>query len=148
MADRSAPDARRRAVRGSLVALALAVAAGAWLAAWPCFYVGQRPTPAGSPASTTRLCGGSLIGENGLWVVWLLLIPVALAGVAWLGAVSGRRVPLWGAGIVSLGFCVLAVFSIGVFYLPTAVALLVTAAIARRGTTGDRGPSSGSVRRG
>jgi hypothetical protein len=113
------------------MSLALAIAAGAFLAAWPCFYVGQMIAP-GSPAGSERVCGGTLVGENGLWVVWLLLVPVGLAALGWLGAISDRRVVIWVVGSLALGFCLLSAFSIGVFYLPAAVALLVTAAISSR----------------
>ena len=71
----------------------------------------------------------SLVEKNGLWVLWLLLVPVLLTGIV-LRAVwqnNARNALLWGVALVLLGLCVLAGYSIGVFYLPAALALVFTA---------------------
>jgi len=44
----------------------------------------------------------------------------------------GVALVLWGVGLLLLGFCALAVFSVGIFYLPAALALLVAAAASLR----------------
>jgi hypothetical protein len=132
MANADVTDARRTAIRGTLIAVALAAASGILLVAWPCFYVGETAilSPGGVPRSE-RVCA-TLIGENGLWVAWLLAIPVALAVLGWTGAVLDRRGLIWAAGFASLGFSIVAMWSIGVFSLPSAITLLVTAGVARR----------------
>ena len=75
----------------------------------------------------------SLVEQNGLWVLWLLLVPVLLSGLALLtitftdAGQARRRVLLWGASLALLGFCAVGIFSIGLFYLPSALALLCAA---------------------
>ena len=75
----------------------------------------------------------TLIAENGLHVVLLLLAPIFLTAITLLGlrltakSQTVRKVLLWGPAVVLLGFCFVAIASIGMFYLPTALALLVAA---------------------
>ncbi len=68
-------------------------------------------------------------------VITLLLFPVALTVPAvaavllvrkwqWL-----RQVVLWGSAIVFLGLCLLTGFTIGLFFVPAALALFVTAGL-------------------
>ena len=98
-------------------ALVLAWGAGAWLAFGP-VYQGVSAT---------------LIEVNGLRVIPLLLVPVLLSGIAvWAvrdtdGGRTGRRIFLWVLAVVLLGLCAVSILSIGVLYLPTALALLVAA---------------------
>ena len=116
------------------VAHALAWAAGLWLAFGP-VYQGASTTasaPGEPPGETVRFTS-TLIEQNGLWVVPLLLAPIVLTAVALLALRLTndrqvvRRVLLWGPATLLLGFCVLGIFSIGILYLPAALALLVTA---------------------
>ena len=85
------------------------------------------------------------IEANGLHVILLLLVPILLTGIALLAlrltakSQAVRKVLLWGPAIVLLGFCAVAIFSIGMFYLPAALALLV-AAIADLGGQEDNEP--------
>ena len=71
---------------------------------------------------------------NGLWVIWLLLVPVLLSGLPLLAlrftdsGQSLRKAILWLAGLALLASCAVAIFSIGLFYLPAALALLCAAA--------------------
>ena len=66
-------------------------------------------------------------------VVLLLLAPIFLTAITLLGlrltakSQTVRKVLLWGPAVVLLGFCFVAIASIGMFYLPTALALLVAA---------------------
>ena len=66
-------------------------------------------------------------------VVLLLLVPIFLTAITLLGlrltakSQTVRKVLLWGPAVVLLGFCFVAIASIGMFYLPTALALLVAA---------------------
>ena len=132
----------------------LAWIAGIWLAFGPVYQgvstppvvqsesmsqasVGEMATPASQvvvESETTRYTS-SLIEQNGLWVLWLLLVPVLLTGIV-LRAVwqnNARNALLWGVALVLLGLCVLAGYSIGVFYLPAALALVFTAFTYPRG---------------
>ncbi|HEX9124626.1 MAG TPA: hypothetical protein VF984_14920 [Actinomycetota bacterium] len=123
--------ARGPGVKIAVAAVSLAVAAAVWLAVWPCFYVGETGTVPGGGSSARRACA-TLIGVNGVWVVWLLLIPIAFTGLGLAAALVGRRRLLWLIGGLAVGFCVLAVFSIGIFYLPSAIALLLAAGFTGR----------------
>ena len=73
------------------------------------------------------------IEANGLHVILLLLVPILLTGIALLAlrltakSQTVRKVLLWGPAVVLMGFCFVAIASIGMFYLPTALALLVAA---------------------
>ncbi len=66
-------------------------------------------------------------------VVLLLLVPIFLTAITLLGlrltakSQTVRKVLLWGPAVVLLGFSALAIASIGMFYLPAALALLVAA---------------------
>jgi hypothetical protein len=70
---------------------------------------------------------------NGLWVLWLLLVPILLSGLALLAIAftdsghAGRKALLWLAALALLALCLVGIFSIGLFYLPVALALLVAA---------------------
>ena len=65
----------------------------------------------------------------------LLLIPVALTALALVAVLVSesrqgtRKVALWGLAlaVLLLGFCVVGIFSIGLFYVPAAIALVVSA---------------------
>ena len=73
----------------------------------------------------------TLIAENGLHVVLLLLVPIFLTAITLLGLrlqqTTMHKILLWGPAVVLLGFCFVAIASIGMLYLPTALALLVAA---------------------
>jgi len=122
----------------------LASAAVGWLAFWPRSYVGtsasavelapgSQTSGASAGSVTASKLQGSLIDVNGLGVLAVLLVPVALTGLALYlslaaGPVRWRRPALWGVAVALLGLCVLAAFSVGAFYLPAAVTTLVAAA--------------------
>jgi hypothetical protein len=127
----SAPGTARTARRpgpsrtraAATVAVALAAAATAWLLLWPCSYSGARSHPDGT---TTQTCT-SLVAVNGWRVAWLLAIPVAITALGLLSAIRGRRAITLTLALLMLASCVVAILSIGIFYLPSAVALLVAA---------------------
>ena len=107
---------------GAICSLLLAVAAGLGLALWPCAYRGVEAAGGGGPER--QLCG-SLVEANGVSVLGVLALPVLLAGVG-LVAVRRRRRPILIVVMVALVvFCVLAAASVGLFYLPAAVAVVV-----------------------
>jgi hypothetical protein len=105
------------------VAIVLATIASVWLAVWPCFYAGT--TSGASRESTT--CS-SLIAENGTWVISYLAIPIVLTVVASLALVARLRAVMWALAILLFALCILAAWSIGLFYVPSAVTLLIAAA--------------------
>ena len=104
----------------------------AWLAFGP-VYQGVSATLPGESAGEAERFTATLIEVNGLRVIPLLLVPVLLSGIAvWAvrdtyGGRTGRRILLWVLAVVLLGLCTVSILSIGVLYLPTALALLVAA---------------------
>ena len=75
----------------------------------------------------------TLIEQNGLWVIWVLLVPILLTGVALLAihfvdaGHKARRALLWALALGFSGLCVILIVSIGLLYLPMALALLIVA---------------------
>lgn len=122
----------------ALAACALAIAAGLWLAFYPDFYQGVSATATSGGAVVQRSEHASLIAENGAWVVGLLVVPVILSGFGLLGVVKRYRLLAWGAALVLLAFSILSGFSIGLFYAPSAVALLVAATLYNSPRTSSR----------
>ena len=82
--------------------------------------------------------GETLVEVNGRGAIRLLLVPVVLTGIALAASLlthrkqsnrsqATRTMLLWSSAIVLLGLCFVAIFSVGVFYLPAALALFVAA---------------------
>ena len=122
----------------------LAWATGAWLAFGPVYEGVSAREPGESGREVTRSTA-TFIEMNGLHVVPILLVPVLLSGIAvWAvkrpyARMVGRRVLLWASAVVLLGLCALSIISIGMLYLPVALALLVAAIIGSVGRArGDR----------
>ncbi|MFZ5850447.1 MAG: hypothetical protein ACOYY2_03510 [Actinomycetota bacterium] len=120
---------------GAGAGFALAAAASTWLAVWPCFYRGVEAVavPPGSPPQPAvgRSTCASLLEINGFRVLWVLILPVALAGVAVLAAGWRRRWLLAAATVGLAAFSVLGGFSVGLAYLPAAAALLLATLVWR-----------------
>jgi hypothetical protein len=126
-----------RAVKLSTAAAhVLAWAVSLWLAFGP-VYQGVEATPVGPDGTggeVTRF-SQSLVAANGLWVLMLLAIPVALTALGllvvfkWNGGRAGNRLALWGLAIALLVCCGLGLFSIGLFYLPAALAMIFSASL-------------------
>ena len=121
----------------AILAHGLAWAAVAYLLFVP-VYSGQITTAVaqGQPTvstNTTTPTSSTLLEVNGLEIIPVILIPVLLTGFALLGVVftkpgrAARKAILLAATVLTFGFCALAMFSVGIFYLPGAVALLVSA---------------------
>ena len=73
--------------------------------------------------------GISLLAARGAKLVIVAVIAgLALATVLTVGKIE-RVVALWVAALLLLGFCVLAVFSVGFLFLPAAFALLSLATV-------------------
>ena len=105
----------------------LAVAATVWLLTWPCYYRGVTATPAapGAPSEPVRHLCASLLAFNGARVIWLLMVPVGLSVLGLIGVRFGLRWLAWTGAILASCFCVIGVFSVGLFYVPSAAALFV-----------------------
>jgi hypothetical protein len=107
--------------------LLLAVAAGVALLVIP---TAREETVSSSPAGGTVRSARSmtLVQSQGPYVLIPLAIPVLLAGIPLVfGWKRPRRVALTVAGLLLLIFVVLSLPSIGMFYLPAAVAMLAAA---------------------
>ena len=117
---------------------ALAWGVGLYMAFGPVYQgVSVTPTlpgePLGEPPRQATQYTATLLEANGLWVLWLLLIPILITGLVLLTirfthpGQARRKALLWPPAVVLLVFCVVAIASIGMLYLPTALALLVAA---------------------
>lgn len=119
-------DTKPRSTTGgrlaALVAISLATIASVWLSVWPCLYTGTT----GGPTGKSTTCS-SLIAENGTWVVGYLATPIILTVIAFFALVVRLRTVMWVLAILLFALCILAAWSIGLFYVPSAVALLVAA---------------------
>jgi hypothetical protein len=94
---------------------------------------GVRPRdllPAGL-ALAAAIVSAVVVGDESAWTIWLLFAPVAVALLP-LAAGAARRVALIVAAVLLVCWCVAALFSVGVFYVPAAAAM-VWAAVAARG---------------
>jgi hypothetical protein len=117
------------AVWVAFAALLLAVVAGLWLAFSPGFYQGVSVTASASGEVVRRSEQTSLLAVNGMWALGLLAVPVALTALGVFGAARSYRFPLWSVAVVLLVFSIISSMTIGLFYLPAAIALLVAAAL-------------------
>ena len=123
------------------VAHVLTWAAGAWLAFGPIYHgveyrgVTGRSGPSSStlnPEEWTPFTE-SLIEANGLGAVWIVMVPILVTGiVGWTVYRADirrvwRKVMIWVLAIALFGFCVMNLLTIGIFYLPAALALLIAA---------------------
>lgn len=70
-----------------------------------------------------------------MWALGLLAIPVVLTGLGVFGAVRSHRFLLWSVAVVLLVFSVISGMTIGLFYLPAAITLLVAAALCNSSRT-------------
>ena len=73
----------------------------------------------------------------------MLLAPVVLTALALLAVLltdagqARRKVLLWVSAVLLLGFCAGGSFSIGLFYLPAAIALAFSAVFGSRGRSAE-----------
>ena len=140
------------AVKLSATAHVLAWIAFLFIAFWPSSYSGTSTTPIGPDGSGGEVVHhtGSVVEVNGWGVLVPLLVPVALTalglGVTWSrdGRGISNKFLLWTIAVLLIGFCLIAIASIGMFYLPAALALLVSAITLslKYGPTTRRSPSS------
>ena len=119
-------------VGAALAGVLMGVVAGLFLVFSP-VYQGVSETATSSGGVVSGTYGATLLEQNGAWVLLLLLcLPVALAAIGLVGAARRRRLLVWAPAVVLLGFSLLAGFSIGLFYVPAAAALLLAAVTVQR----------------
>lgn len=117
------------------VSLLLTNAALLFLAFWPYSYKGTAVSTDGGVVDETS---ASLIEQNGMGVLVWLIIPVVLCLVAFLVTLSrirGGKVIMWAMAVLLLLFGLVSILSIGAFYLPAALALIIAAATAKTSDT-------------
>jgi hypothetical protein len=128
---------RRTTIISAAIAHGLSWAALLFLVFWPATYQGVSAIPEPSsgieqPAEQERFTA-SLIEVNGWDVLPVLFIPILLSGVGLVAALTRNthpmvgRIALWGSVAFILVFCLIGIFSIGMFYLPSALALIIAA---------------------
>ena len=82
-----------------------------------------------------RPTGATLIEVNGLSAALLIVIPVALTAITLNASLPGATRPRlmlilrWAAFVLMFLFCVVSALSIGLFYLPSTIAMLVAAVL-------------------
>lgn len=122
----------RIALTAAIIAHILAWAATLFFLFWP-IYTGVSVSPGES--GTSSVSGKTLIEVNGLWSALLLVIPVALTAVILIASLPGALRPRlmltlrWASFALLLAFCAVSILSIGIFYLPAAIATLVAAIV-------------------
>jgi hypothetical protein len=88
-------------------------------------------TPPSEVASTEVRGHATALEVNGPQILFVLSVPILLALFPLLFR-RHRRAALFGAGALTLCFSILGALSVGVFYLPTALFLLLAAATTKR----------------
>jgi hypothetical protein len=81
-------------------------------------------TPASGVARAEVTGGATLLEVNGPHILFVLSIPILLA-LSPLAFRRRRRAALLVAGTVSLAFCIVGALSVGKYYLPAALLLLL-----------------------
>jgi hypothetical protein len=109
---------RKFGLGAAWASVALAVAAALFLSFWKGFYGGD-----------------TLVEVNGRGVLAVLFVPVGVAATGLLAAswqTTAGGFALWVLAIGLWFFCLASMFSVGMFYAPSALALLVSAALVGR----------------
>jgi hypothetical protein len=106
------------AVKARLTAISfgLAAVAAVFLMVWPVYsgFDGRRTTH------------GTLLEVNGAWVIIPVMVPVV---VAFLPVMFRKQAVRIVAAIIMLGFTVIGGFSIGLFYRPASIMMLLAACV-------------------
>ena len=112
------------------VAVALGAVAAAVLSLLPVYGSRRSVMDSSGTRVTEELRGETLLAVNGIDTLPLLLAPVLLAALPlFRGSAHQRRVRAGMMAVLLLGFTLLAGFSIGLFYVPSALAMLSVALI-------------------
>ena len=127
-------------VISAVAAHALAWAVGLLFALGPIYQgVSVTTMTSGDIASESTRVTATLIEVNGLRALLLLAVPILLTALALSSVLltdagqARRKVSLWVPAVMLLGFCAVGIFSIGLFYLPAALALVISAVLGSRG---------------
>ncbi len=110
------------------------IAAAAHVLAWvPGLFLALGPAYSGS-SNGGEPDTQTLLEVSGLYGAFVLLVPVLLTGVVLMAVWRGRasEALLWGIALGLSGLCVLAAASIGMLYIPAALALVFTAVLNAR----------------
>ena len=147
---------RKWALTAALVGHILAWVALLFLVFWTGFYSGQSSTAVAvnpkvdqsqttltlaDPGVTTKSFSASVIEINGLRIIPILAIPVALTAAAAMAVLLLPTRPrfgmslAWTCTISIVLFSLLGAFSIGLFYFPAAMALILASLLASIGET-------------
>ena len=120
-------------IASAVIAHFLAWAVSLYFAFYPCVYQGSSVTTQTGVTIRESGCSGSLVTVNGLGVLLVLAVPVAITGLGLFATISKMvtygvaRVLLWSTGISMVLVCVLGAFSVGMLYIPAALAMFVSA---------------------
>ena len=131
---------RRIGIISAGVAHGLAWAVLLYLAFWPCIYVGTTATLPGDVTTTESVCKGTLVSVNGMYVLLVLAVPLAITGLGLFATLSTdlprfiARMVLWVSAILLILACLLGALSIGIIYIPSALAMIVAAIAGPRKT--------------
>ena len=74
-----------------------------------------------------------MVTVNGLGVLLVLAVPIAITGLGLFAMISNvvtygvARILLWSSGISMALICLLGALSVGVLYIPAALAMIVSA---------------------
>ena len=115
-----------------IIAHIFAWAATLFFLFWP-IYGGVSVSPGESGLSSVS--GKTLIEVNGIWAAFLIILPIVFTAIVLIASLPGTALPRlmltlrWTAFALTLLFCVVGIYSIGVFYLPAALAVLVAAIV-------------------
>ncbi len=126
-------DRTRLAIASAALAHFLAWAVSLYFAFYPCVYEGATVTTQSGVTIRESGCSGSLVTVNGLRVLLVLAVPVAITGLGLFATISNvvtyevARILLWASGISMALICLLGALSVGVLYIPAAIAMIVSA---------------------
>jgi cytochrome bd-type quinol oxidase subunit 2 len=132
----SATKARKiidKSIANALAGIGLLLAVGAllFLTFWTGFYHGEAVSPDGNVVQETS---ASLIEENGMDVLGVLIFPVVLSLIGLLASFSqtkAGKIGMWVSAILLLLFGLVTWISLGPFYLPAGLTLVIAAISAR-----------------
>ena len=125
----------RLAIASAALAHFLAWAVSLYFAFYPCVYEGATVTTQTGVTIRESGCSGSLVTVNGLRVLLVLAVPVAITGLGLFAAISTvvtygvARILLWSSGISMALICLIGALSVGLLYIPAALAMIVSAIV-------------------
>ena len=96
---------------------------------------GREPTSPAEPSAQTESYSASVVDVNGRGVIPILAVPLALTAVAVLAVIQLRSKPklgmglLWSSTILAVIFSLLGALSVGLFYFPAALAMILASVV-------------------